>query len=367
MILDCCFAAKAFAREHVGKRKFELLTSSTHDARSPAPYLGHSFTRTLHDALDHLITENPKGFCTSHLYREVYHAMPIKTPAGKPIPKPLLFDQARHSYGRIWLRPQVITERPPKAQEEGTYLNLTFRLNKSPDLAVMNELALHLQFLPHIDQIRYEGLRAPREQITDFMRFVFLASKLKPIVRRLHLRRQGRKTHHILKHSEQDTPASLVELHLGGQNHQSTCDWSSAERDHSHTPVRNGGTRIESGDRPPTLDNNAVSSRQVDGESSTGHSTDSTVPQTLVASVINHDEDVSDRPAQNGSLGTEYDGRCAVINTLTLIQIMQQIRLWMMAVKPPEKAPLSGGGLDLLIETALLRSLQDSIPDPAKI
>lgn len=161
MILDCCYAAKAFAREHVGKRKFELLTSSAHDLQSPAPYLEHSFTRALYEAMKRLIKENPKGFTTSHLYREVYHTMPATTPKQKPNPKPLLFDQARHSLGRIWLRPQVLSDQAPKATDEERYLKLTFRLIGSPDLAVINELALHLQYLPHVDQVRFEDLYTP--------------------------------------------------------------------------------------------------------------------------------------------------------------------------------------------------------------
>lgn len=232
MILDCCYAAKAFAREHVGKRKFELLTSSAHDIKSPAPYLEHSFTRALYDALKRLIGENPKGFSTSHLYREVYHTMPASKEPQKPNPKPLLFDQARHSLGRIWLRPQVLSDRPPKATEEGRYLKLTFRLNESPDLAVMNELALHLQFLPHVDQVRFEDLYAPKEQITDFMRLVFLAAKLKPLVQKLHARRQRRK----LLQTEKKPPASLVELTMGSHG-RPACDWSSASQIPDHDPI----------------------------------------------------------------------------------------------------------------------------------
>ncbi len=143
MILDCCYSARAFTQEHIGKRKFELLTSAAHNLTSPAPKFPHSFTRALHDTMKRLLEENPKGFCTSHLYREVYHTIPDSTN-----PKPLLFDQARHSFGRIWLRPQVQSDKPPKAANEGRYLKLTFRLNEKPDLAVMNELALNLQYLP---------------------------------------------------------------------------------------------------------------------------------------------------------------------------------------------------------------------------
>ena len=235
MILDCCYAARAFTRDHIGKRKFELLTSSAHDLRSPAPHLAHSFTSALYEAMKRLIRDNPKGFCTSHLYREVYHTMPIAPESSETQPKPLLFDQARHSLGRIWLRPQVPTDNISKATEDGRYLKLTFRLNQDPDLAVMNELALQLQFLPHVDQIRFEDLYAPREQITGFLRLVLLASKLKPLVRKLHARRQRRKIQALAEQKEEKASPSLIELHME-HSHGSACDWSSASRVVDHDP-----------------------------------------------------------------------------------------------------------------------------------
>ena len=162
--------------------------------------------------------------------------MPVAAPSPKTkTPKPLLFDQARHSYGRIWLRPQVVTDKAPKVTQEGRFLKLTFRLNENPDLAVMNELALSLQFLPHVDQIRFEDLYAPREQITDFMRWVYLASKLKPLVRRLHARRQLRKIRALAEQSKEKPPQSMTKMRLE-HNHHSTCDWSSAWRDYDHSP-----------------------------------------------------------------------------------------------------------------------------------
>ncbi|KAL6719066.1 hypothetical protein ACLMJK_003301 [Lecanora helva] len=239
MILDCCYAAKAFSRDHVGKRKFELLTSSPHDSTSPAPYLAHSFTRALYDALKRLIQEHPRGFCTSHLYRELYHTMPTAHPPRKPNPKPLLFDQARHSFGRIWLRPQSPVNAPPRApqrdeREGGRLLKLTFHLGTKPDLAAMNELALHLQFLPHVKDIRIQDLCAPQEQIATFMRQIMLANKLKPLVRKLRLRRQGRKVRELVGQTQKETPPSLIELHLSNAQ-QPALDWCSAVRDRSQS------------------------------------------------------------------------------------------------------------------------------------
>lgn len=235
LILDCCFAAKAFARESIGKRKFELLTSAAHNARSPAPHSAHSFTKTLTDALRSLLNENPKGFCTSDLYRVVYHTIPPHPATTKP----LLFDQSRHNLGKIWLMPQVLSDRPPKTNEEeedGRFLKLTFRLNKSPDLAVMNELALNLQYLPYVDQIKFEDLYAPREQISNFMQSVVQAQKIKPLIRKLQAKRKFQDLA-TLKNGNNGVkpPESLLKLHLE-QNHHPIYDWSHAERVKGHSP-----------------------------------------------------------------------------------------------------------------------------------
>lgn len=240
LILDCCFAAKAFTREHVGKRKFELLTSAAHDARSPAPKSKLSFTKTLTTALRSLLKDNPKGFCTSHLFREVYHTIlphPDTT-------KPLLFDQSRHNFGKIWLMPQVLSNRSPKAnKEEGRILKLTFRLNESPDLAVMNELALNLQYLPYVDEIKFEDLYAPSEQITNFMKAVVQAQKIKPLIRKMQARRKFQKIA-TLKAGDNavQAPESLLKMHLE-QNHLPIYDWSRTERASGHSPKSSKETR----------------------------------------------------------------------------------------------------------------------------
>ena len=254
MILDCCYAAKAFARDHIGKRKFELITSAAHDLKSPAPHLPHSFTRTLYQCLKRLVEENPTGFSTAHLYREVYHTMPITEPPQPSNPKPLLFDQARHSYGKIWLRPQVVIDRPPNPHQEGRYLKLKFRLNATPDLAVMNELATHLQFLPHVDQISFEDLYAPKEQITSFMQLIVQAIRLRPLIRRIHAKRQMRKISEMRRGENGDPPpSSLLKLTLD-QNHPAAYDWSSATEVSNHNPThfaQSRGQRKKSETWPP--------------------------------------------------------------------------------------------------------------------
>ena len=228
LILDCCYAAKAFAREHIGKRKFELLTSAAHNARSPAPHSSKSFTKTLTDALRSLLKANPQGFCTSDLYREAYHTIPLHSATTKP----LLFDQSRHNFGKIWLMPQVLSDRPPKnssEDEEARFLKLTFRLNKNPDLAVMNELALNLQYLPYVDEIKFEDLYAPQQQITSFMTSVMRAQKIKPLIRKLQAKRKLQKVTQLKAGGNKaKAPTSLLKLHLE-QNHHSVYDWSRTE------------------------------------------------------------------------------------------------------------------------------------------
>lgn len=218
MIIDCCFAAKAFVRESIGKRKFELLASAAANEESDAPHLPGSFTSNLNKVLRKLLAEHPNGFSTTHLYREIYHA-DLRT-------KPLLFDQSRYSFGRIWLRPQIP---PPEPNEkrESTLLELTLRLNKEPDGVVMNELASHLQYLPHTEEVRFENLHAPIDQLENFMLFVLRAQKLRPLVRRLCARRQFLKVAKIVEGNDMAHPANLMDLHLS-QNHISLFDWSSA-------------------------------------------------------------------------------------------------------------------------------------------
>ena len=194
--------------------------------------------------------------------------MPTSKPLGKPNPKPLLFDQARHSLGRIWLRPQVQSYQPIKGPEEGRFLKLTFRLNESPNLAVMNEIALNLQFLPHVDQVRFEDLYAPKEQIIDFMRLVLLASKLKPLVRKLHAKRQRKKLLALGEQKEDKPSKSLIELHLGNQQ-RPACDWSSAAQITNHDPKdtqMSQDQRKKSRTWPPQEAASAINSTRSNGE-----------------------------------------------------------------------------------------------------
>lgn len=224
VIVDCCYAAKAFGPQHIGKRKFEMIVSSGSKNRVPAPHQPGSFTKSLNQALKRLLEENKAGFVTSQLYREIYHSIVSDV-------KPWLFDQGRRDYGRILLRPQ-----PPnkpndvESQKGGAYLNLTLKLNEKPDNITMNELALSLQYLPNIEQVRFEKLYAPRKQIEEFMYFVRLAAKLRPLIRKIHAKRRQKQLAALPPHE------SYRKLYMD-QSNTSPFDWSSALNDHNPSPT----------------------------------------------------------------------------------------------------------------------------------
>ncbi|KAL8672340.1 MAG: hypothetical protein Q9168_003193 [Polycauliona sp. 1 TL-2023] len=233
LIIDCCSAADAFGPEHVGKRKCEMIVSSGCGGMPPGPLHPGSFTKSLHQVLRKLLRENKTGFVTSQLYREIYHSKepPVEV-------KPWHFDQARRDYGRIWLRPMSANVPGRQAQENETanaYLNLTLKLNKEPDSVTMNQLALQLQYLPHVSEVRYEKLYAPKKQIEDFMHSVRLAAKLRPLIRKIHARRRLKR---LMAQNEgaSQRPLSFIALYLD-QKQSTACDWGSALDGHNPSPT----------------------------------------------------------------------------------------------------------------------------------
>ena len=295
------------------------MTSAPHDLTSPAPHLPHSFTTTLYSSLERLIEENPKGFCTSHLYREVYHTLPTTAPPKPRNPKPLLFDQARHSFGRIWLRPQNETDKPPKAKEEGRYLKLTFRLNDNPDLAVMNELAVHLQYLPHVDQIRFEDLYAPKEQITDFMQLIIQAGRLRPLIRRIHAKRQLRKLAEMNNGTNKVVASeSLIKLHLE-QNQHPAYDWSGASEVTDHSSEHPEGSRAQgkkSESWPPVQTRSSANGSLPKGQTSAEYLVDLPGPGTLVSTFVPRRVNTMDAPA-HGKIEGQTNGTCYYFSPLS--------------------------------------------------
>ena len=239
LIIDCCYAAKAFTENYIGgTRKFELLTSAAAHERCPAPSVSGSFTTLLNERLRHLVLNRADGFSTSQLFSELYHN-------SKGI-KPHHFNQSRHNYGNIWLRPQV-SHTMPLSEGDSTYVRLTLRLDEL-DPAIMNEVATSLQYIPHVNQARIDHVYAPRRQLHNFMSSVFKAKKLRPLVKKLQERRAAKKVE-ALKHGDHRDPPSptLVKLLLK-QKQKPVFDWS-------HTEIFQVTTK-KSGTWPPSYADN---------------------------------------------------------------------------------------------------------------
>lgn len=161
VIIDCCFASKAFLNGEMGKRKFELLASTSQTEWALAPKHDGSFTKILADVLDDLLDSEKyqKGFSSSKLYREVYHNAKMKI-------KPYLFDQSRYDYGKIWFRPlPESSEAFATPKKRDITIDLTLHLIEAPNGLMMNDLAKSLQYLPHVQEVDFARLHAPEKDI----------------------------------------------------------------------------------------------------------------------------------------------------------------------------------------------------------
>ena len=224
MILDCCYAAKAFTREHLGKRRFELLASAAYDQKCNAPKFSDSFTRNLNEALPRILQAYPAGFSTAHLFREIYHDLPKV--------KPQIFDQSQHSPGKIWLRPQI-NALPTEEDKNNTYVDITLRLTDSPNGVVIHELASHLQYLPHISEVRIKDFYAPKDRIADFVLLVLQVQKLRTSLKRLLARRRIQKRLDFQSRGEKfgvvpRTMPTLEDLFHSKDIEQQLYDWNNA-------------------------------------------------------------------------------------------------------------------------------------------
>lgn len=166
----------------------------------------------LNVVLEKLLKEHRKGFSTSQLYRELYHSLPATPPE-----RPHLFDLAKNTQERIWLRPLKIAH---SSEPDGNILlNVTIRLKVEEDTAeqpenlnvVMNGLAYKLQYLPNVEQISFKYLSAPKARLQEFCRVVFMRQKLIPVLDRARVRNQAKTLKDMCKESADkrlDTPAA---------------------------------------------------------------------------------------------------------------------------------------------------------------
>lgn len=224
VIIDCCFAAKAFAHGEMGKRKFELLASAPSEERARSPKHEGSFTRILADILDDLL-DHPqygKGFSTSKLYREVYHNAKLKI-------KPYLFDQSRYDYGKIWLMPlPTAPEAISQPNEQDITIDLTLHLTEPPDGLMINQLAKCLQYLPHVEEVDFTRLHAPEKDIKSLISSMKRLRYLVRWIRRGRTRQREKATLNLERQGVADKRGQSFFALLEKQHNSSLYNWNDA-------------------------------------------------------------------------------------------------------------------------------------------
>ena len=229
VILDDCNTTGGFnasSRERIGKQKIEVLTIDAAKAEHSAPNAPGWFTKLLTETLRNLLKANPHGFPSSVLYSEVHHKSPDA--------EPHLFNLSSGDHRKICICPPIPNYKPPKAETKGELvLNLSLRLTgQQIETGMMNDIASHLQFIPHVEEIRFQNLSAPSKEIAKFMQLIIRAQKIRPLLRKLHARRQIRE---IQKSSQLDDNYSQSLLSLRKELSQdSMYDWSSVTQGYSH-------------------------------------------------------------------------------------------------------------------------------------
>jgi hypothetical protein len=234
LIVDSCFAAGAFTDQPFGGRKCELFCSIAEKDLARAPGQHGSFTKILTKSLSEMIRESPQGFSTPDLYRRVYRQQ-------HQAHKPFLFNQSRLDYGKIWLRPC------PQKDKSGTDLesdddaidskytiDVRFHLTKSLDMMELNRVVKALQWIPFVQRVKMQSMHSPNDDLSDFIRTVYMANRLRPVLARIRRRRDVRQAHQ-LQRTDTSPPSSPIanttsEQFLGkNPRNVELFDWSKAK------------------------------------------------------------------------------------------------------------------------------------------
>ena len=219
VIIDDCNTTGGFTasnREPIGKQKIEVLATDTATAERKAANVPGLLTWVLTESLRDLLRYNPHGIPSSALYSQMY-LRSRKT-------KHYRFDMTSGDDREIYIGPPIPNDKPPEAKTKGELvLNLSLRLTgQQIETGMMNDIASHLQFIPHVEAIRFQNLSAPSKEIAKFMQLIIRAQKIRPLLRKLHARRHIRE---FQKSSQLDNnhPQSLLEKEL---KQYSRYDWS---------------------------------------------------------------------------------------------------------------------------------------------
>ena len=225
VILDDCNTTGGFnasSRDRIGKQKIEVLTIDAAKAGHSALSTPGWFTKLLTETLRNLLKAKSHGFPSSVLFTELYRKSSDS--------KPHLFDLSSGDHRKIYICPPIPSHKPPRAKTKGELvLNLSLRLTgQQIETGMMNDIASHLQFIPHVEEIKFQNLSAPGKEIAKFMQLIIRAQKIRPLLRRLHARRQIRD---IQRSSQLDVTSDSLRKELG---QDSVYDWSNVIQGYSH-------------------------------------------------------------------------------------------------------------------------------------
>ncbi|KAF2257627.1 hypothetical protein CC78DRAFT_206179 [Lojkania enalia] len=200
LIIDCCYAAKALNRIQLAGRKCELFCSISEGQVARAAGQEGSFTKVLTDTLAKMIQNDPNGVSTKDLYNAIY----LKQHHNY---KPLLFDQSKFDFGKIWLRPlpnkvslgesRQLSARDGVATESKYSIDVRFQLTKGITLVELNHLAKKLQYIPHVQRIDFQSMHSPLDDLEELLRTIRAASRLRPLLSRIRERRELRQRRQI--------------------------------------------------------------------------------------------------------------------------------------------------------------------------
>ena len=212
--------------KNIGKQRIEILTTGVAEAADNAASGPGQFTKLLTEALSNLLKASPRGFPISRLYREIYQESPDA--------EPQLFNLSSGHHSEISICQPITSGKPRETKTKGELvLNLSLHITgPQVETSMMNDIASHLQFLPHVKAIKFLNLSAPSEEIAKFMQSILRAQKLRPLVRKLHARRQMREIQSSSQPSD-NRPQSLFELQ-NRLNQNPRYDWSNVTQEHPH-------------------------------------------------------------------------------------------------------------------------------------
>jgi hypothetical protein len=227
LVVDSCFAAGAFTDQPFGGRKCELFCSIAEKDWARAPGFEGSFTRILTTTLMKMVDETPQGFSTSDLYRQVYQQQ-------HQTHKPLLFNQSKFDFGKIWLRPCHPKDLTTTAMADSKYtIDLRFHLTKSLDLMQLNKVVKALQWIPYVQMVKLQSMHSPTDELREFIRTVHQANRLRPVLARVRRRLELKKARQLCRtDSSLASPSAATtseRFHVQEPREIALFDWSKTQ------------------------------------------------------------------------------------------------------------------------------------------